>query len=153
MSFIAAGSVETEDDIPNHVFWGNLSLTDFRTAMRVDNVVTPDRARHALVMALLETNRRLSAYVLAQNALGYEVIGNVPALPGQPAGAQLALYQRAVWCLAKAQLVERYRDYDTTGNGDTRADELVAVADDYRRDAAWAINDLLGAPRTTVELI
>lgn len=153
MSFVASGTTQTENDISNNPFWGDLKLSEFRDAMRVDSVVTPDRARHSLLTAMLEVNSRLVHWQEQQQAEGHSTITEVPSRPEHPEGAFLHLYLKAVWCLAKAQLIERYRDYDSTHSGHSNADDLNPVADDYRRDAVWAINDILGMHRTTVELI
>ncbi len=153
MSFIASGSEQTEDNLENNPFWGDLKLSDFRESMRVDSVVTPARARYALLSAVLEANSRLVDWEETQREAGYETVGDVPARPEHPEGAYKHLYLKAVWSLAKASLIERYRDYDTTHSGHTNAEDLNPVADDYRRDAAWAINDIRGIHRVTVELI
>ncbi|MCO1344221.1 head completion/stabilization protein [Burkholderia multivorans] len=71
-----------------------------------------------------------------------------------PRTVQQTCYQSAgTRHLAKATLIERYRDYDTTGDGARRADELEPQSDELRRDARWAISDIVGRPRVTVELI
>src|SRR5450830_603750 len=62
-------------------------------------------------------------------------------------------YRRAVYSAVQAELVEEYRDMDTTGKGDKNADAMEPRADTHRRNMRWALSDLLGQPRTTVELI
>lgn len=62
-------------------------------------------------------------------------------------------YGRAIGCSAKAVLLERYRDYDTTAAGNKKSDQLDSPVDDLRRDARWAISGILGISRNTVELI
>ncbi|MGD8174780.1 head completion/stabilization protein [Marinimicrobium sp. ARAG 43.8] len=144
---------EADKTLANHSFFPEISVLAFRRAMRVDTVTTSERAEHALEAAMLEANNRLWNWVMACKANGVDSLKDVPSQRGQPEGAAERLYQRAVYCLAKANVVERYRDYDTTREGHGKATELEPVADDYRRDAAWAINDLMGESRTTVELI
>lgn len=154
MSFNATGTgTETGLTIENHAFFPALDLTDFRTAMRVDNVATEDRAHYALTAGMMEANRRLSGWMQQQQAEGMATLAEVPASAGQPPNEKTYLYKRAVYALAKASLVERYRDYDTTGNATGRADQLEENIDELRRDAAWAINDLTGINRSTIELI
>lgn len=155
MSFIAGGNLPetTEEEIENFLFFPRLSLTDFRSAMRVDSVAAQARARHALHGAMLEVNSRLATWMQAHINSGVSQLADVPERPGAPAGSNLMLYKTACWSLAKAMLVERYRDYDTSRTGNEKADELEPMADDYRRDAAWAINDLTRRARTVVELI
>lgn len=154
MSFNATGTPEPADlIIENHAFFPELDLSDFRTAMRVDNVATEDRAHHALTAGMMETNRRLAEWMQFQQAEGKATLAEVPVSAGQPPNEKTYLYKRAVYALAKASLVERYRDYDTTGNASGRADQLEENLDELRRDAAWAINDLTEKPRSTIELI
>ena len=62
-------------------------------------------------------------------------------------------YRRAVYCEAKANLLERYRDFDATGEGQRRADAIESPIDDLRRDARWACRAITGEGRTSVELI
>lgn len=153
MSFIAASGTGNEQTISNNGFWPDLELADFRDAMRVDNVATTARAAHALEASMLTANRRLIDYQHEQQAAGHSEAAAIPPRLGERAGDIVLLYCRAVWNLAKAELIERYRDYDSAGSGHDRADALTDVVDDHRRYAAWAINDIQGKPRTTVELI
>jgi len=156
MSLIASSSPPASTastSIANALFFPNLSLEEFRTVMKVEAVATPDRAMHALQAAAIEVNNRLSKWLATQIELGFNSIDDIPAKPGEIQHQQKFLYLRAVWSLAKANLIERYRDYDTTKAGQDKADALSESVDDFRRDAAWAINDLVGAPRSTVELI
>jgi integrase len=55
--------------------------------------------------------------------------------------------------MAAAWLIERYRTIDATATGDRKAEAENLGVDDLRRDARWAISDLTGVGRTTVELI
>lgn len=146
-------TTEPEEAIENHAFFPRLSLTEFRAAMRVDGVTTEDRARQALHTAMLEVNDRLAQWATQKISEGFSELCDVPERFGSPTGSNKARYKHAVWSLAKASLVERYRDYDTSRTGADKADELIPIADDYRRDAAWAIRDLQGLPRTVSELI
>lgn len=153
MSLIAAGGTTETITITNASFFPDLDSQKFRESMRIDSTVTDDRAVHALETAMYDANQQLSTWMEEQQEAGVDSIDNVPQPAWQPAGYYKALYLRAVWSLAKANLVERYRDYDTTGAGHDRADALEMTDDDYRRDAAWALSDIHGRPRTTVELI
>lgn len=63
------------------------------------------------------------------------------------------LYTRAVRFHAGAELAELHRDLSATTDGQTRAEPQLLTAEDYRKHATAAIRDILGVPRTTVELI
>lgn len=156
MSFVAAGGLHTAtetDTIENNGFWPALKVAEFRESMRVDSLATPPRLAMALDGAAMDVNAQLLAYQLQQQAAGHDTADDVPPRPGQRQGDLVRLYLRAVWSLAKADLIERYRDYDATRDGHDRADALTDAVDDYRRAAAWAIRDITGDRRTTVELI
>lgn len=139
--------------VTNHPWYPNLSLNAFRKAQRVEHVATEDRIEHALQLSVIEVNHRLMPWMAEQKAEGASGLSEVEERPGEPVGAIEKLYLRAVWSLAKASLVERYRDYDTTRSGAEQADELEDSIGELRRDAAWAINDIMQKPRATVELI
>jgi len=154
MSLIAVGAGSTEPvTIVNAPFFPDLTVSDFRDSMRIDGTVTEHRATNALLAAMFDVNGQLANWVETQQAAGHQSLIDVTPPPWYPADAYKTLYLRAVWSLGKANLVERYRDFDSTNSGHGRADEMVSVVDDLRRDAAWAIADILGRRRTTVELI
>jgi len=153
MSLIAAGGTTETITITNASFFPDLQLQNFREAMRIDGTVTDSRAVHALEAAMYEANQLLAKWMQEQQDAGVDTIEGTPQPTWQPAGYHKSLYLRAVWSLAKSNLVERYRDYDSTGAGHDRAEALEMTDDDYRRDAAWALSDIRGRARTTVELI
>lgn len=153
MSLIAAGGTTEPVVITNAAFFPDLNLQEFRDSMRLDGTVTDERAQHALEAGMSDVNRSLAEYMKVQKDLGLDTLENVPDADWHPSGTNVRLYLRAVWCLAKASLIERYRDYDATGAGHERSESMDLTSDDLRRDAAWAISDIRGVQRTTVELI
>lgn len=154
MSFVATGGMSAaEDTIPNNGFWPDLQVSEFRDGMRVDSIATPPRIARALDAAVMDINAQLVDYQLKQQAAGYDTADEVPPRPGGREGDLIRLYTRAVWSLAKAELIDEYRDYDATKDGHDRADALAHTAGDHRRAAAWAVRDINAVRRTTVELI
>ncbi|EMT6384104.1 head completion/stabilization protein [Providencia rettgeri] len=111
----------------------------------------------ALKNAIIETNRELSRFQQQEIHLGYTTLGAVPASKithGEIDVSELViLYRRAVFSAAKANLIERYRDIDTTPNGSKKADALETNIDDLQRDAIWAIQRIKGTTHNIVELI
>lgn len=157
-SFIAAAPVPTPAQpggqaIRNDGFFPDIDVDQARAAMRLDGTVTPERLRAALVDAALSVNDELAAWRARQLAAGFAGLGAVPAqwIDGQ--SRHVHRYLRAVHCTAAAWLIERYRSFDATAAGDRKAEAENTSVDDLRRDARWAISDIAGAPRTTVELI
>lgn len=155
MSFVAAGgsTPPARDVIPNNSFWPDIDMGDARDVMRLDGTVTDVRLKHSLVEAMVSTNNELKAYRNGKEAVGFNHLVDVPAEQISGESVQIHHYRRAVYCLAKANLIERYRDFDSTGSGNKKADELDEQPCDLRRDARWAIRDFLGRSRCTIELI
>lgn len=61
--------------------------------------------------------------------------------------------QRAIALYAKANLIERHPDLGTTGAGRAEGNDAPTAIGSLRRDAMHAVRDMLGATRTTVDLI
>lgn len=155
-SFIAtapAGTASRPDVVENDGWFPDIDLGELRTAMRLDGTVTAERLREAVIDAIASANAELATWRDAQLAAGHTSLADVPAPAVGGGSVQLARYRRAVYHLAHADLTERYRDYDATKSGGQKADDLEATTGDARRNARWALNDLRGIARTTVELI
>ncbi|KVP44085.1 head completion/stabilization protein [Burkholderia ubonensis] len=133
MSFVSTPRLSRPRDTParpiaNDAFYPDVLLEHSRGTMRLDGSITDARLRHGL-------------------------LADVPADQLDGESVRLQHGRRAVYCLATATLIERYRDYDTTYDGARRADELEPQDHELRRDASCAISDIVGRPRVTVELI
>ncbi|AOJ73449.1 phage head protein [Burkholderia sp. MSMB2042] len=112
-----------------------------------------DSLRHAARDAMLTVNDELAAWRARQRAAGAATLADVPAPHIDGESAHVARYRRAVYHLTHADVTEKYRGYDTTKSGGQVAADLAATVDDARRNARWAISDILGIARSTVELI
>lgn len=142
-----------EENIASAAFWPEVEPAKVRAAQRIDNTITPERLRDALIEAIASVNGELAAWRTARELEGRAKLADVPAEQVDTISIHVHRYLRAVGCLAKAALQERYRDYDTSVAGNKKADQLESPIDDLKRDARWALSDILGVTRTTVELI
>ena len=142
-----------ETPLANDGWFPDIDLAKLRSTARLDGTVTPERLRHSAIQAVLSVNAELSLYKAAQLVLGHAKLEDVPAPEIDGKSTKVALYLRAVYSYTQAELVERYRDFDTTGAGDKKAEKLEIRDCELRRDVRWAISDFLGIRRTTVELI
>ncbi len=159
-SFIAAGQTitppQTQTTIVNDGFYPDIDLARVRTTMRLDGTVTDDRLSEALIAAVLEANAELAALKQRVQQAGHTKLADYPADKINGTSTLLHLYLRAVSSLAKADLIEKYTDYDTTATSldDKKLVSFLAQApEEHRRNARWAIADMLGRTRVTVELI
>jgi hypothetical protein len=142
-----------EPPITGDGFFPAVDPAKVRSEQRVPNEVTPDRLRAAVINGMISAGRDLAVWQAAQLAAGYGTLADVPAPRIDGASINLALYFTAVGCYAKARLVDRMRDVDTTPAGDRSADRLEPTVSELRRDAIHAVRDIIGEGRTIVELI
>ena len=141
------------DSIANDGWFPDVSMAASRNAMRLDGTITDPRLRAALVSAMADTNRQLRTFRAERAGAGHSSLAAVGAgdqLDGQP--RLVLLYLRAVMCAAKADLIERYRDFDADG-GNTRLQDNAPLIDEQRRNAQWAVRDILGQTRVVAELV
>ncbi|MGB1763807.1 head completion/stabilization protein [Alloalcanivorax xenomutans] len=152
MSLVASGNGESGASaaLTSGPFWPEIVPSHFRETMRQDTTVPAARLQEVLAGAIAEVNDRLSTWAGRQFA---ETLAEVAAEKINGESVKVLSYRLAVYALAKALLVERYRDYDSTQSAHQRADEMDETVDDYRRDAAWNIARIIDRPRSVVELI
>lgn len=142
-----------EPIILNDGWFPDIDPGAIRQQWRIREVVLPARLREAVLAAIITVGNDLSAWQAARAAEGHATLAAVPAPQIGGESRILALYRRAVGCLVKAELQERYRDFDQTGAGQRDVTELDQSVGELRRDARHAIRDLLGRSRTAVDLI
>lgn len=155
MSFVVTAPAPdpVELAIDSGAFWPDIDPVKLRASQRIDSSITPDRLRAALIEAIASVNGELATWKQTQILAGYATLADVPAETVDNVSVMVQRYERAVGCLAKADITERMRDFDTTNEGHRQADALDPSIDELHRDARWAISAILGTGRSTVELI
>ena len=138
--------------VANDGWFPDIDLKDLRDAMRLDGTVTYTRLKQAVVAAILYVNAELQSWKNTSGD-GYRNMESLPTAVIDTESILIISYKRAVYCMAKADLIERYRDYDTTGEGNKKAEWLESSPDEQRRNAHWAIADITRRRHLTVELI
>lgn len=155
-SFIAPADAtpptSESDVIENNGFFPDISIAELRGVTRLDGTVTYERVREATIDAIRSVNAELKTW-RAQVGAGCSTLADMPAEKIGGVSELVSLYRRAVYNLAHADLTERYRDLDTTKSGGQKAEDLEGTICTSRRNARWALNDLRGIPRSTVELV
>lgn len=152
--FIANGTTSSASfPITNDGFWPDLDGMNVRSSLRIDSSVSDPRLEVAVVNALIQVNNELASIKSGHVANGFNDIAAVPADLVNGVSKFVHLYRRSIYCTVGAEIAERYRSYDSTAEGNRNADELTPSVDEYRRDARFAIRDLLGVGHCTVELI
>ncbi|PUA16813.1 head completion/stabilization protein [Glaciimonas sp. PCH181] len=161
MSFMAVAPISPQQEtdttvVENDGWFPDIALHHMRDAMRLDGTVTTPRLVQAVAEAILHVNRELDQWQNAQLDAGYSTLEAVPAKKINRESKLLIHYRRAVYSTAKADLLEKYRDYDSTGASmtDKKSTEFLDNAPgEQRRNAHWAIADIVHRHHLTVELI
>lgn len=154
MTFVATANPPIAADdaqVDNDTWFPAVPASRVRGVCRLDGTVTAARLGEAISNAMDSVNRELQAYKAEQ------VLAGAANLAAAGDGRQPGRYLRAIYAHIQAELAEVYRDIDTTPHNDSKAERMreryEVKVDEHRRNLRWAIADLLGRPRTTVELI
>jgi len=148
----AAANPPPEAPIANDGFWPDIDVAKLRASTRLTGNVTPERLRKEVIDAVLSVNGELAIYKAKMVGEGWSSADDI----GESIDGSRELvhrYLRAVSCRVQAAFADGYRDWDNTRAGDYRADFESIAADDFRRNARWAISDILGIGRSTVDLL
>lgn len=150
--FVASPSAGT-GQIANDAFFPAISIAELRAVARIDGTVPDERLIEAATVAMSAVNTDLDGYRAERVAEGIATLAAVPAAELGGRSRLVRLYQRAVYAMTKADLLERYRDFDAANSGRSREEDLDKPAAEQRRNARLAIREILGVPRVTAELI
>lgn len=142
-----------EQDVSSDAFWPVIELGTLRGAVRLTGDVTADRLRSAVIAALIDINGELEPMRQRLEGQGHASLASAPAPVIDGKSQLVQLYLSAIYNATGVKLNERFRSYDATAQGNQRAEDLTPTIDELRRDLRYAISDLLGTRRVTVELI
>lgn len=142
-----------DETLVNNVFFPNIQLIEIRNAMRIDGTVTNERLKHSAIEAMQTVNRDLKAYRLNAKKEEKNTLAETDEETINGESELVYLYKRAVFCLTAANLYERYRSYDSTKQGNDKAEQLIDTAGDLKRDYHFAVRDILGSNRMIAELV
>lgn len=146
-----------EPEVTNDGWFPCMKPADVRAACLLDGTVTAERLLPALKSAMLDVNAELSEWAYEQRVRwGYACLSDVPAPQVGGESAKVLHYRRAVHACLQADLLSAYRGMATINTGnklDRGSDDSSTQVAEHRRNQRWAIADVLGRARCTVELI
>ncbi|MFT4091308.1 MAG: head completion/stabilization protein [Asticcacaulis sp.] len=135
-------------------FWPVADVAHFRDIVRIGGPIIPDaRLITALAGAYVTVKQELRQLAHKAVASGIARLQDMPDTPLTDSADRPVIFLRALYATAAADLIEGQRDITATSQGLGRIEEQMPTADDYRRNATWAVRDLLEVPRNTVALI
>lgn len=159
MSLIALPPVDQDietpagDEIEAGPFWPSQSTAAIRALAQIGGEASDVRLREAVLNAIITANRATTTWRASQVAAGHTALADVPADEIGGESVKVILFRRAVAAFVRADLAEVSRDFDATASGDNRSERLEEVINDQRRNALWALADMMDKPRSRVALI
>ncbi|WP_439413004.1 head completion/stabilization protein [Enterobacter ludwigii] len=137
--------------ITNDGWWPDTNVADFQSQRSIPASIETETVTNALLMAIGEANDELAEYQSAQRGKGYESAKDVPGPSAGTLNLLCAQYLKIIFARAKAELMgeitsaQREKANPGQQSEDTR-DRLLA-------EASFAIRNIMGYPRVTVDLI
>lgn len=151
--FVATAPAAAIDPISSGDWYPEIDVNDARAVMRVDSTVTNERLVESIQNAMATVEDCLDEWQAQQVVLGRASLADVPSKIIGGTSRLVLAYKRAVYATVQSELLEGYRNFDTTGTAAKHADTMDETVDDYRRNVRYAIRDILGRPRADAELI
>lgn len=150
---ISKANESEESKISNISFFPAIDINDVRKTQRLDGTVTTERLKTAIASAIIAVNDDLYNWRLTKQAAGITSINNLNDEQINGESKYLILYKHAVYSWANALLNEQYINFDATAKAKTDIDTNIESAGNLYRNARYAIRDILGKSRSTMELI
>ncbi|MBE2898613.1 head completion/stabilization protein [Pasteurellaceae bacterium 20609_3] len=132
-------------------FWGNVSVRDFQKTRAIPMQIPVEMIKSVLLQAMQALEYDLSAVVLGYQAQGYTRAEDVPSATIGGLNHIQALYQKAVFARAKADLLPEFLTLSARDVHENR--DLVKEQKSLLSEAAFAIRTLKGKKRGGVWLL
>lgn len=135
-------------------WWPSVDVAKVRAAVRLDTTITTDKIEDAIRQAMLDLAQDLADWRSELEAAGVPSMDEAPGqtVVGGEKGLPLRWF-RAVYSTVAADLGERLISQGLTSAGAERVEELRAEIEEHRRNARFAIRDILAKPRIAAELV
>ena len=118
MSGFVAGGTVASGQVVSDPFWPAIELDQVRARLRIDGSVSTEKLKAAVIKAAISVNRELAGFRFAQVTGGYSTLAAVPGTQIDGISERAHLYLSAIDAATAAEVVERYRSYDSTATGD-----------------------------------
>lgn len=133
-------------------FWPDLDPDDFSASFYSD-ITDAAKIHHALVVAASIATLELTEWREGQISKGHNTLAGVPADTVGGVSVKIIDFKQAVYCRAKASLLDTYREIDTTPAASTKIELGFETACQYRKKYYDAMRRIMGLSRSTIELI
>jgi len=153
MSFSGKPTTLVDRPIPNDGFWPDLGVAEFQAGYRLPAEYLVELLVDGLTTAMGEVNRDLAKRKAAWQAAGIEEVATADSLLLPERAFYVAMYKRAVYCRAKAQLLQQFATVNRRAEAENLAKESPDTAAQFLAFSQQAVRLLQGRGRITAALL
>ncbi|WP_152219750.1 head completion/stabilization protein [Pseudomonas sp. SCB32] len=153
MSFSGKPTTLVDRAIPNDGFWPDLGVADFQTIYRLPAEYLEELLVEGLTTAMGEVNRDLAKRKTAWQAAGITSVENADPQLLPERGFYAAVYKRAVYCRAKAQLLQQFATVNRRAEAANLAKESPDTEAQFLSFSQQAVRLIQGRGRITAVLL
>ncbi|AMO56563.1 hypothetical protein GZ77_03855 [Endozoicomonas montiporae] len=150
MSFSGLPDQAVDSTVSNDGFWPDLDTGEFQKNYRLPAEYELGMVEDNLQLGMASVNHTLRKWKAEQQEAGHDSMDSVPS--DQIGGDKLTLiyYRRAVFCHAKALLLQQFATTDRREAANNEAKESEETEDKFLEFSRHAITDFLGLCRIGV---
>lgn len=153
MSFSGKPTTFVEQAIENDGFWPDLSVAEFQRGYRLPAEYLVDLLADGIAFAMGEVNQDLAKRKAAWQAAGIASVESADPTVLQERTFHVATYKRAVYCRAKAYLLQQFATVNRRDTAENLAKEAPATEERFLAFSQQAVRLLQGRSRITAVLL
>ncbi|PAU66539.1 head protein [Pseudomonas sp. PIC25] len=153
MSFSGKPTTLVERSILNDGFWPDLSVTEFQAGYRLPAEYLVELLVDGIAGAMGEVNRDLARRKRAWQASGIAEVASADSQLLPERAFYVATYKRAVYCRAKAYLLEQFATVNRRAEAANLAKEAPETHEAFLAFSQQAVRLIQGRGRITAEAL
>lgn len=153
MSFSGRPTTFVDHPIANDGFWPDLALAEFQAAYRLPAEFLSELLAEGVTQAMGEVNLDLAKRKAAWQAAGIGNVAGADTLLLQERAFYAATYKRAVYCRAKAYLLQQFATVNRRASAENLAKEAPETGEAFLAFSQQAVRLLQGRSRITAVLL
>lgn len=153
MSFSGKPTTLVEQAIENDGFWPDLSVAEFQRGYRLPAEYLVELLADGIAFAMGEVNQDLAKRKAAWQAAGITSVESADPTVLQERTFHVATYKRAVYCRAKAYLLQQFATVNRRDTAENLAKEAPATEERFLAFSQQAVRLLQGRSRITAVLL
>ncbi|WP_312226232.1 head completion/stabilization protein [Stutzerimonas nitrititolerans] len=153
MSFSGKPTTLVEQAIENDGFWPDLSVAEFQRGYRLPAEYLVELLADGIAFSMGEVNQDLAKRKAAWQAAGITSVESADPTVLQERTFHVATYKRAVYCRAKAYLLQQFATVNRRDAAENLAKEAPATEERFLAFSQQAVRLLQGRSRITAVLL